>query len=114
MNSDTRIKPEATTTSTIRYLILLVVVVTGIFWLVSRWAIWHGQGVSLPRYCTDIEGSLHTLKEVLEGAQAFESYEQRRPALVAAKLLYLIPQTSDETTDEYLDRLYRELRMQCH
>ena len=78
----------------------------------SFWLKWYTGAVSLPRYCENPADTMHYLEKVLtEKTPAKE--ESRRPYLIAAKLIYLIPQASNENIPDYLDRLKVRLGEQC-
>ena len=80
--------------------------------LISSWAQWYGQQVSLPRYCGNIAETTQQIGFLLENGEGIDS-SQRRAYLIAAKLLFLIPQSSGETRQAYLHRLKIELRDRC-
>jgi hypothetical protein len=73
---------------------------------------WYAQEVTLPRYCENPEQTLQLLQKILtEERPAGE--ETRRPYIIAAKLLFLVPRQSDEAIEDYLDRVRYHLREQC-
>ncbi len=79
---------------------------------VSAYASWYSEAVSLPRYCENPEEALRLLESVMtEDRPAGE--ESRRPYLIAAKLLYLIPQEEGERLGAYQARLREELVERC-
>ncbi len=79
---------------------------------VSLWIQWYTRSVSLPRYCDDPAGTLVLLRRVLtEERPAGE--DQRRPYLVAAKLVFLVPRESDEALEHYLPRVAGRLAEIC-
>ena len=79
---------------------------------VSALAQWYGRTVSLPRYCEDPAGALAHLERILaEDRPAGDG--SRRPYVVAAKLLFLLPREADEDRGRYLERVRRHLRVQC-
>ena len=70
---------------------------------ISFWLKWYTGAVSLPRYCKNPADTIHYLEKVLtEKTPAKE--EARKPYLIAAKLIYLIPQQYSESVPDYLDR----------
>ncbi len=70
------------------------------------------QGVSIPRYCQNTMQTLQLLEAVLTKERPAGN-ESRRPYLVAAKLLYLLPQQKDETIVDYLNRVELYLTGYC-
>lgn len=79
---------------------------------ISFWLKWYTGAVSLPRYCSNPADTMHYLEKVLTEETPAKN-ESRRPYLIAAKLIYLIPQGQDETVENYLDRLKVRLGEQC-
>jgi hypothetical protein len=77
--------------------------------LLSRW---HAQQVTLPRYCENPEQSLQLLQKILTEKRPAGD-ETRRPYIIAAKLLFLIPRQADEEIPTYLERVRVQLREQC-
>ena len=79
---------------------------------ISFWLKWYTGAVSLPRYCKNPADTIHYLEKVLtEKTPAKE--EARKPYLIAAKLIYLIPQQYSESVPDYLDRLKVRIGEQC-
>ena len=79
---------------------------------ISAWSSWYGRQVSIPRYCVDTVQTVHILERVLlEPDPAGE--ESRRPYIIAAKLLFLLPRNQDEPVAEYLRRVRAELESRC-
>lgn len=79
---------------------------------ISGWLKWYTGAVSLPRYCDDPVATLHYLEKVLKEPRPAGD-ERRRPYIIAAKLIYLIPQLHDESIEAYLHRLEIRLAEQC-
>ncbi len=79
---------------------------------ISFWLKWYTGAVSLPRYCDNPVDTMHYLEKVLiEKTPAKD--EPRKPYIIAAKLIYLIPQQRNESVPAYLDRLKVRLAEQC-
>lgn len=75
---------------------------------------WYSSSVTLPRFCEDPQASLHHLKELItKQTPAAEGRAARRPYIIAAKLIYLIPQKSNEANQDYLHRVQGELSQRC-
>ena len=93
--------------------ILPVIAVTLAVMLFITTAIdWYSNQVSLPRYCEDPQQALHYLEANLRQSEPAGD-EPRKPYLIAAKLLFLIPQASGESITDYLNRVELELLQHC-
>jgi len=79
---------------------------------ISFWLKWYTGAVSLPRYCKNPADTMHYLEKVLTEKTPAKD-EPRKPYLIAAKLIYLIPQLNEESVPDYLDRLKVRLGEQC-
>ena len=73
---------------------------------------WYAERVALPRYCDDPKAALVLVRRVLTEVRPAGG-DSARPYLVAAKLLYLVPQAEDETVDAYLIRLRGRIDANC-
>jgi len=81
---------------------------------ISQTIKWYSSSVTLPRYCEDPEAALHHLEEIMTKPEpAGHTRESRRPFIIAAKLIYLVPQESNESVENYLHRVRRELSKRC-
>jgi len=75
---------------------------------------WYAQNVAMPRYCEDPVQTLERVRRLLtEKTPADDNFESRRPFIVAAKLLFLVPRTGDEDEAAYLLRIQQHLEQQC-
>lgn len=79
---------------------------------ISVWIQWYTQAVSLPRYCDDPAGTLVFLERVITQERPAGS-EARRPYLIAAKLIFIVPRESDEELGHYLARVHQHLIENC-
>ena len=79
---------------------------------ISFWLKWYTGAVSIPRYCDNPSDAMHYLEKVLTEKTPAKD-ESRRPYLIAAKLIYLIPQLRDESIPDYLARLRVRIAEQC-
>jgi hypothetical protein len=87
-------------------------VVAAALMLVFRAAEWRSDQVLLPRYCDDPDAHLERVRRILtESDPAGE--ESRRPYIIAAKLMFLVPQETGESVEHYLTRLRRRLDATC-
>jgi len=80
--------------------------------LLFRFAAWRADGELLFRYCDRPEAHLARVERLLtESEPAGE--DARRPYIIAAKLIYLIPQDDGEPNEDYLKRLGQRIRAAC-
>ncbi|MBC8518980.1 MAG: hypothetical protein H8D24_01040 [Gammaproteobacteria bacterium] len=89
-----------------------VVVVVVLMLSVSSAIEWYADEVSLPRYCENPEEALRYLKANLQDERPAGD-GARRPYLIAAKLIFLVPRDGGESLDDYLDRVELEIRSRC-
>jgi hypothetical protein len=90
----------------------LIAFVLVILLSISFWLKWYTGAVSLPRYCDNPADTMHYLEKVLTERTPAKN-EPRKPYIIAAKLIYLIPQQRNESVPEYLERLKVRLGEQC-
>jgi hypothetical protein len=93
--------------------IRLITIVLGIFILISVWMNWYTESVSLPRYCENSNQTLRYLEKILTERTPAED-NNHRPYLIAAKLIYLVPQKKDESIQNYLIRVERYIGKYCY
>ncbi len=87
-------------------------VVCGVLIGIFAAADWYAGNVSMSRHCADPERALALVERVL--TEARPAGEQRtRPYVVAAKLLYLVPQRAEEPERAYLARLRGHIEAAC-
>jgi len=86
--------------------------VLAVFAAISLMANWYARNVSLPRYCDNPQEAIHYLRKVITDPDP-AGEEKRRPYLIASKLIFLIPQESGESLDEYLERVAIRIERHC-
>jgi hypothetical protein len=92
----------------------LVTVVLLILLCISLANQWYASNIAMPRYCDDPVQTLERVRRLLtEQKPADDNFESRRPYIIAAKLLFLVPRTGDETDADYLGRVQQHLDQQC-
>ncbi len=91
----------------------LVLFVCILIFALSRWVSWYSEEVSMPRYCENPGQALSYLQKVINNEQPAGN-EPRKPYLIAAKILYIIPQQSNEETEAYLNRVHNQLIQTCN
>lgn len=72
----------------------------------------YSQVVSLPRYCGSIDQTLGQLEQILTQSRPAADADHRA-YLIAAKLLFLVPQQAGEPGDAYLARVRSDLQERC-
>ena len=73
---------------------------------------WYAKNAALPRYCENPTQAVEIVKEILTSETPGEG-EKRRPYIVAAKLIFLVPQDQGETMPDYLNRLRDRISESC-
>lgn len=91
----------------------LILVVLGIFLLISFWTNSYTEENSLHRYCDISDETMEYLYKVLTEKEPAGD-QPRRPYLIAAKLIFLIPQQSGETLENYIPRVKSTIDQQCN
>ncbi len=90
----------------------LIAAVFAVMLGISGAARWYARDVTLPRYCTDPERTLIDLRRVLtEDRPAGDG--ARRPYIVAARLIFLVPRNGNEPLEAYLERLRSHMAGRC-
>lgn len=87
-------------------------ILSGTFFLIFQGAQWYAENSSLPRYCDNPEGNLKLVRQILnEPAPA--GAKNRRPYIIAAKLIYLVPRNAEEPIETYLRRVRARIVETC-
>jgi len=94
-----------------RVLIVFVVTAALMLFIFDR-ADWYATNAAMPRYCDKPVETVEIVREILTSPTPTEGKE-KRPYIVAAKLIFLVPQTDAETLDDYLSRLQRRISEIC-
>ncbi len=90
----------------------LVVTILFLLLMIGVWSKWYAQEVSIPRYCENSELSLQLLEKIITDNEPAEK-DPRKPYLIAAKLLFLMPQKTEETVPAYLERVRIYIKKHC-
>ena len=96
----------------VRLIVVILLIMLGI----SQAIKWYSHSVTLPRFCEDPELALHHLEEIVSKRTAIISgtgAKSRKPYIIAAKLIYLVPQKSNETIKNYIQRVRLDLNHRC-
>ncbi|MCU7893044.1 MAG: hypothetical protein KZQ78_16165 [Candidatus Thiodiazotropha sp. (ex Ustalcina ferruginea)] len=90
----------------------LILVILLILLSISMLAQWYGMNVTMPRYCQYPGDVIGRVQQVLNEKQPAGEGD-RKPYIIAARLMYLVPRHSDETQDDYILRLQQHIDKQC-
>lgn len=80
--------------------------------LIFRYAGWYADTSAIPRYCKDPTATIGYVADILSSPTPVGE-AKKRPWLVAAKLIFLVPQQNDETQQAYLQRLKQVISEKC-
>ena len=73
---------------------------------------WYANKSALPRFCEKPTQTVAIVKEILTSPTPGEGKE-RRPYIIAAKLIFLVPREEDEPMADYLARLRSRISQSC-
>ncbi|MDM8545303.1 hypothetical protein [Candidatus Venteria ishoeyi] len=79
---------------------------------ISLWLQWYTSAVSLPRYCQNTDESLRMLEKVITETRPAKDGD-RKPYIIVAKLLFLVPRQQDEMIADYLARVRLHIEGHC-
>ncbi len=93
--------------------ILLVFAVTAaVLLLVFSAAEQYAKRSAIPRFCADQTGVIKRVGIILTQGEPVGK-ASKRPFIIAAKLIFLVPQREDEEVTAYLERLRIHLLQTC-
>ncbi len=94
----------------------IIVVVFGIVAMILIFVTWMAEqradDTLLRRYCGDTDYHVALVKKILTKSEP-AGKENRRPYIVAAKLLYIVQQNANEPVQSYLERLRITIMSAC-
>ncbi|MCU7847030.1 MAG: hypothetical protein KZQ89_03330 [Candidatus Thiodiazotropha sp. (ex Lucinoma kastoroae)] len=90
----------------------LILVILLILLSISLLAQWYGMNITMPRYCQYPGDVIGRVQQVLNEKQPAGEGD-RKPYIIAARLMFLVPRHSDETQDDYILRLQQHIDKQC-
>ena len=94
-----------------RILVVFVVTAAAMLFIFNS-ADWYATNAALPRYCEKPVETIEIVHEILV-SDTPSAGQEKRPYIVAAKLIFLVPQADDEPLDDYLDRLNVRISEVC-
>lgn len=80
--------------------------------LIFNAAEWYADNSAMPRYCENPAGAVEHVREILSSATPMVG-KSKRPYVVAAKLIFLVPRQDAEPLQSYLSRLRRRISETC-
>jgi len=93
--------------------ILIVFALTALVMLfIFNSADWYAGNAALPRYCDNPAQNVEIVQEILTSETPGEG-KKRRPYIVAAKLIFLVPREEDESLEDYMHRLRTRISQSC-
>ncbi len=93
--------------------ILVVFAITAFAMLfIFNSADWYAKNAALPRYCANPQKTVEIVREIIT-SDTPGAGKKRRPYIVAAKLIFLIPQAEDEPLEDYIIRLRMRISQAC-
>ena len=93
--------------------ILIVFVLTAAVMLfIFNSADWYANKSALPRFCENPTQTVAIVEEIMTSPTPGEGKE-RRPYIIAAKLIFLVPREEDEPMSDYLRRLRSRISESC-
>lgn len=95
-----------------RRIIVIFVITAAVMLFIFNSADWYAKKAALPRYCDDPGQAVRIVEEILTSPTPGAD-EKRRPYIIAAKLIFLVPQEEDEAMQDYLERLRRRISQSC-
>lgn len=95
-----------------RRLVLVFATAAAVMLGAFRFAGWYADNAALPRYCGDPEKAIEITRKILTEENPVGD-RKKRDFIVAAKLLFLVPQEEGEETRTYLARLSGEISARC-
>lgn len=95
-----------------RRILIVFALATGVMLFVFNSADWYASNAALPRYCENPQKTVMIVEEILTSETPGQG-RKRRPYIVAAKLIFLVPQEEGETLPDYLQRLRTTISQSC-
>ncbi len=95
-----------------KHILAVFTIAAGAMILTFGGAQWYADTAAMPRYCEEPAATIARVSEILRD-ETPAKLSSKRPYVVAAKLIFLIPQADREPTEEYLARLRAEIGKTC-
>ncbi len=95
-----------------RRIVIVFAITAAVMLFIFHGADWYATNAALPRYCADPQGNVDIVEEILTSKTPGDG-KKKRPYIVAAKLIFLVPRTEDEPLQDYLTRLRARIAQTC-
>ena len=92
--------------------LIVFALTTAVMLFIFNSADWYADNAALPRYCDDPARAVQIVQEILTSPTPGEG-EKRRPYIIAAKLIFLVPQGQGESMPDYILRLRDKISQSC-
>ena len=92
--------------------IIVFALTTAVMLFIFNSADWYANEAALPRYCDDPGRAVEIVQEIMTSPTPGQG-EKRRPYIVAAKLIFLVPQEKGEAMPDYMQRLRSRISQSC-
>jgi len=93
-------------------ILIVFALTTAVMLFIFNSADWYARNAALPRYCEKPQQTVEIVEEILTSPTPGEG-KKRRPYIVAAKLIFLVPQTENEAMSDYMLRLRDKISNAC-
>lgn len=95
-----------------RRILMVFGLTTAVMLFIFNSADWYANNAALPRYCDNPTQAAAIVEEILTSETPGDG-KKRRPYIVAAKLIFLVPQKESELLPDYLQRLRERISQAC-
>lgn len=85
---------------------------TAVMLFIFNSADWYANKSALPRFCENPGQAVAIVEEILTSPNPGQG-EKRRPYIIAAKLIFLVPREANEPMPDYLVRLRSRISQTC-
>ncbi len=94
-------------------IVIVFVIAAAVMSFVFSSAEWYANEAAVPRYCEDHENVIKRVRLILTRNEPVGS-GSKRPFIIAAKLIFLVPKKAEESTASYISRLTRHIDRVCN
>lgn len=85
---------------------------TAVMLFIFNSADWYANKSALPRFCENPAQAVAIVEKIMTSPTPTEG-KKRRPYIIAAKLIFLVPREQDEVMPDYLVRLRNRISQSC-